>query len=893
MVVLPYPHCGLLYIIRPPNVAPIYAPVPLRSVLVEGKVVDMVAEVKVIQEYENRESLPIEATYVFPLDEKSAVFEFTAEVDGRIVNGVVRPKEIARAEYEHAVAQGQSAYLLEESRADVFEVSVGNLQPGKTAKISISYVTELALETDRIKFVLPTAVAPRYSPAGETDPIPSITYSGGKSPYALKLDLLIEMPLGITAVTSPTHAITYKRTNDHLGEASLTFSTTSMDRDLVVLVATPSAHEHRAVFESDGTDTAAMVTLVPRFELDDVKTEIIFVIDRSGSMEGSQIAQAANAMRIFLRSLPPDCYFNIVGFGSSYEFLFKESAKYDDKSMATASTHAQSLQADLGGTELLNPMEAILKRPQIKGYPRQVFVLTDGQISNTDQVISLVTKHSDTTRVFALGIGHSVSRHLVEGLARAGKGTAQFVVDGESMEAKVMRQLKHAIQPALSDVRIDWGESTAPAPAAATAPEATQEPPKRSLLGYRKPSVPKASTVPPPTWSMQAPFTLPPVFDGERFIAYCIFRGVRSAPATVKVVANSPDGPLEAELKVGEDNCFEGNTVHRLAARALIRDLEEDRSYMHKAPGVVTPTSQAVDAEVERLALKYSLASRRTAFVAVDPTRPSDFSLYHCHYGPMQRPVPVASASSNLMYHGLCPSPPGGAMMMKCSAAPPQKKKSGAGLMGMVGSMFGGGGGGALRSTPPSAPSAAPTVQASRSRSAGASAAIDSSFARDMNCAPAPVMMKESCRKEQANVCDDEQEEALCADFSAPPPPPPASFAAAPPMAELAKLSVASANSFSGVISAQKFDGSFNESLLASIGASDASFSAAYATSGATSRDQWLTAVAVVYMEMRLASRKDEWELMANKATKWLRARSGCPDADATLAAARAFVMTL
>eukprot|EP01137_Pigoraptor_chileana_P008384 Opistho-2@55134 len=163
-------------------------------------------------------------------------------------------------------------------------------------------------------------------------------------------------------------------------------------------------------------------------------------------MQGSQITQAANALRIFMRSLPPDSYFNVVGFGSSHQFLFKESVKYDNKSMAKATTHAQSLQADLGGTELLDPMQAILRRPQIKGYPRQVFVLTDGQISNTDQVIGLVTKHSDTTRVFALGIGHSVSRHLVEGLARAGKGTAQFVVDGKSMEAKVMQQLKHAIQ---------------------------------------------------------------------------------------------------------------------------------------------------------------------------------------------------------------------------------------------------------------------------------------------------------------------------------------------------------------------------------------------------------------------------------------------------------------
>jgi len=90
-----------------------------------------------------------------------------------------------------------------------------------------------------------------------------------------------------------------------------------------------------------------------------------------------------------------------------------------------------------------------------------VFVLTDGQVSNTESVITLVEKHKASNRVFTLGLGNQVSHLLVEGMARAGKGTSQFVATGEEdMAAKVMKQLKEAIQPSLQNVKVDWGGKT-------------------------------------------------------------------------------------------------------------------------------------------------------------------------------------------------------------------------------------------------------------------------------------------------------------------------------------------------------------------------------------------------------------------------------------------------
>jgi Mg-chelatase subunit ChlD len=131
----------------------------------------------------------------------------------------------------------------------------------------------------------------------------------------------------------------------------------------------------------------------------------VFVIDRSGSMRGSYIQDASQTLLLFLKSIREGCYFNVIGFGSSYEHLFPESVAYNQKNLEIAVKHAKNLKADLGGTELFDPLKDIFSHAPMKGLPRQVFVLTDGSVGNTESVIKLVAKNSNNSRfvyVFSL-----------------------------------------------------------------------------------------------------------------------------------------------------------------------------------------------------------------------------------------------------------------------------------------------------------------------------------------------------------------------------------------------------------------------------------------------------------------------------------------------------------
>ena len=149
------------------------------------------------------------------------------------------------------------------------------------------------------------------------------------------------------------------------------------------------------------SNPAVMVSFFPEFKgnMKQVPCEFIFVVDRSRSMSGQYIKEAAKALMLFLKSLPEACYFNIVGFGSRFETLFPESVPYNQSNLDKAIAHTEDLKADLvGGTHLYSPLEYIFSQPLHSHLTRQVFILTDGSVRNTAQVIGLVRKNASKAR---------------------------------------------------------------------------------------------------------------------------------------------------------------------------------------------------------------------------------------------------------------------------------------------------------------------------------------------------------------------------------------------------------------------------------------------------------------------------------------------------------------
>lgn len=186
-----------------------------------------------------------------------------------------------------------------------------------------------------------------------------------------------------------------------------------------------------------------------------VKTALIFLFDCSKSME-AKIGEWKRAMQMFLHSIPEGFAFNFFRFGSSYHSLFPTSLLYNTESFAQAKLYLKATQADMGGTKICGALENIFDQKPLPGCFRQLFVLTDGEVTNTDEIKKLVSSNASNTRVFSFGLGDTNSRSLINGIAAAGNGKSEFIKRGEMLEEIVGRHLAGALQPSEVNAFILW-----------------------------------------------------------------------------------------------------------------------------------------------------------------------------------------------------------------------------------------------------------------------------------------------------------------------------------------------------------------------------------------------------------------------------------------------------
>ena len=557
--------------------------IPLEHVDVRAQVTGAHARVTCTQRYRNQESQPVEAIYVFPLDESAAVCGFAAVVGGIRYEGAVKPRDEAFAVYDDAMAEGHGAFLLDEERPDVFTASIGNLAPGAEVQIELTYVTELPVEDDSIRFTLPTTVSPRYAPRQDQVGIgrPPVEVLNPPRlagvPYGLSFTARVAMQGSVRRIESPSHPISVDL-DDTGATVTLAQQHTALDRDLVLVVTPREATRSQLVLERTRSGAiAAAITFRPTFAAARVPSDVVFVVDRSGSMQGASIEQVRNALQICLRSLESGCSFNIVGFGSAFESLFAECRPYNERSLAEASAYVASLDATLGGTELLPALQFVLEQAERRERVMQLVVMTDGQVTNADAVIAEVATLIDRVRVFTFGIGRGASHHLVKGLARAGGGAAEFVYPGERLEPKIVRLFRRALSPALTGVEVDWG------------------------------GLPVTNV----------PARVGSVFADEPLRLYGFMD--ECAGGTVTLRARGADGLLSWSLGIQPADVADGTTVGVLAARAKIRELEEGAAWSSDRGSRQRERRQdrAVN-EIVRLATEFGLSSRETSWVIVE-----------------------------------------------------------------------------------------------------------------------------------------------------------------------------------------------------------------------------------------------------------------------------------
>jgi len=440
---------------------------PLKSTTVDVKVSGVIADVRVVQRYRNEGTEALEARYVFPASTRAAVTALTMRVGERVVQAQIREKQAARREYEGAKQAGKSASLLEQHRPNVFQMSIANLMPGDEIDVELRY-SETIIPTDgTYRFVFPMVVGPRYNgaPGRESHQaetwIAQPTLRAGVAPKAvLAMTVEVASPIPVQDLTSPSHRFEIEDAGSRSVKAALPAAVEHANRDIVIEYRLAGREIASGVLVHEGRDEnffLAMIEPPARVATDAiVPREYVFVLDVSGSMHGFPIDIAKALLRGLVANLRPTDTFNIIPFAGGHLLLARQSLPATRENVEAARRFIDG-QRGGGSTELLAALRTALALPAEAGRARSFVIITDGYVSIEKEAMDLVRANLGQANVFAFGIGSSVNRFLIEGLARAGRGEAFIVLNSQQAAIEADRFRRYIEAPLLT--RINSGAS--------------------------------------------------------------------------------------------------------------------------------------------------------------------------------------------------------------------------------------------------------------------------------------------------------------------------------------------------------------------------------------------------------------------------------------------------
>ncbi len=442
---------------------------PLKSTRADVAVAGVIANVKVTQEYRNEGRKTLEAIYVFPGSTRAAVHAMRMTVGERLVLAEIREREKARQEYQQALQSGRTASLLEQQRPNVFQMNVGNIQPGDVIKVEMEYTELLVPEGGVYEFVYPTVVGPRYSnqPAADAPPKEAWTRNPylheGAEPattFDLALDLVGGMP--IEEALCPSHQVDIAWTNRN--EAHVTLAAADRQRgnkDFILryrlqgakvetgLLLFQGAKENYFLLMAQPPKRLAAATIPPR--------DYIFVVDISGSMHGFPLETSKTLLRDLVGGLRPSDTFNVLLFAGDSSVLSETPLAATPANLQRALALIDG-QSGGGGTELIPALRRALALPRGENISRSIVIATDGFVSVETEAFELIRRSLGQANVFAFGIGSSVNRFLIEGMARAGMGEAFVVTNPKQSSTEAQKFRRMVDSPALTRLTVDWGD---------------------------------------------------------------------------------------------------------------------------------------------------------------------------------------------------------------------------------------------------------------------------------------------------------------------------------------------------------------------------------------------------------------------------------------------------
>ncbi|EAY30858.1 VIT domain-containing protein [Microscilla marina] len=568
---------------------------PLKETKVDVNVAGVIADVTVTQVYKNEGKNTLEAIYVFPGSTQAAVYAMTMTIGERKLIAKIEEKGKARAQYEAAKKQGKTASLLEQHRPNVFQMNVANILPKDLIKVELHY-TELLVPTDGVyEFSYPTVVGPRYSDtpaakatAGEKWVKNPYLKEGSKPNYTFDINTTINAGMPIQQMACTSHKVNVNYQDKSTGVIKLKKSEKfGGNRDYIVRYRLAGSKIQSGLLLYEGENEVAsgkeednenaekfflMMMQPPKAPKNSQipPREYVFIVDVSGSMHGFPLSVSKRLLKNLIGKLRPKDKFNVMLFESSNQMMSPESMEATQANIQKAFGVIDQ-QRGGGGTRLLPALKKALAFKQTKDYSRSFVVVTDGYVTVEKEAFDLIRNNLNRANLFAFGIGSSVNRFLIEGMARAGMGEPFIVTHGTEADVKAEKFRNYIQNPVLTNIKIKYD-------------------------GFQ-------------VYDTE-PWAVPDVFAERPIIVYGKYKGKPTGKITVTGLSGNKT--YSKTIKVSSATQENNQAIRYLWARERIKLHDDYRKYYGA-------NRQKHIKKITELGLKYNLLTQYTSFIAISP----------------------------------------------------------------------------------------------------------------------------------------------------------------------------------------------------------------------------------------------------------------------------------
>ncbi len=589
---------------------------PLKKTDVEVNIAGVIADVCVKQVYINESPRTLEAVYVFPGSTRAAVYGMTMVIGNRRIDAKIKKKEQARKEYEKAKEEGKSTTLLEQHRPNVFQMNVANILSGDTIVVEMRYTELLEHQGGLYEFVYPTVVGPRYTEGGEQWAARSeAMFESGITP-AFSINTVIQAGMPIRKISSSSHSLTIESTSPDCAVVSLSNPKDfEGNRDYILHYDLQGGKVESGLLRYEHGDENFFLLMMqpPKQPTSDQipSREYVFIVDVSGSMHGFPISVSKQLIRNLVSSLRPIDRFNVMLFESSNAMLYKESISATEDNINQALSVIDQ-QRGSGGTRMYPAIVNAMNFKGTEGFSRTFIIVTDGYVTVEKEAFAYVRSHLNEANLFAFGIGPSVNRYMIEGLAHAGAGTPYIVTNLTQAEEVGKKAIRDISQPVLTKISVDWDDFD--------------------------------------VYDVE-PAAIPDVFTERPILVYGKYK--TPAKGTITVEGISGNSRYEQKFDAAQARTDNNQALRYLWARNQIRYYDDyaqyyegDNNSWNDYYGNHQRSAKQID-YVTKLGLKYNLLTQYTSFLAVDEEVRK----------PKPAPERQRSSSSTPQYKASAPTP--------------------------------------------------------------------------------------------------------------------------------------------------------------------------------------------------------------------------------------------